>query len=169
MRRITILSLLAVTLFGGVASADHGRGRGRGGAGRAPGGVVVRDHRTYDRRPQRVRVQQPRRVRYERRPVYVNNGRFVFSGGVTRTYRRPVIQYRYYNYRVRPQIVVENYDPVPGYIWVAGSWSWNGREWMWTNGYYAPDPSYTQESYGYDTDGDGYADDFNNDGYPDNY
>jgi hypothetical protein len=57
-------------------------------------------------------------------------------------YRRPVIQYRYTNYRVRPQILVENYDTVPGYIWVAGQWQWNGYEWNWVSGHYAVDPNF---------------------------
>lgn len=175
MRRITLLSLLAVTLFGGIASADRGRDRGR--RGHAPGGVVVRDHRV-DRgvrykQPRVVRNNQHRvyrnqpRVRYERRPVYVNNGRYHFHGGVTRAYTRPVIKYRYYDYRYRPQILVENYQPMTGYIWVQGNWQWNGYEWLWVPGYYAPDPSY--QSSGYDTDGDGYADDFDGDGYHDGY
>lgn len=168
MRRITLLSILALTLFGGVASADRGRHRGHH-RGHAPGGVVVRDHRV-DRgvRHERPRVyRNHNRVRYERRPVYVNNGHYHFHGGFTRAYTRPIIKYRYYDYRYRPQILVENYDPVPGYIWVQGNWQWNGYEWQWQPGYYAPDPSY--QSYGYDTDGDGYADDYDGDGYNDSY
>jgi hypothetical protein len=74
-----------------------------------------------------------------RAPIYVNNGRYVFHGGVSRTYVRPVIRHRYYDVRVRPTIVVENYDPVPGYLWVQGHWQWNGYEWTWASGYYAPD------------------------------
>ena len=87
-----------------------------------------------------VVVRQRRAV--VRAPVYVSNGRYVFQGGVSRTYVRPVVRERYYNIRVRPQIIVENYDPVPGYIWVAGRWQWNGYEWAWTSGYYAPDTRY---------------------------
>jgi len=145
-------------LFGGVASADRWR-RGRDTSNHS-GGTVVRDHRSrdsvrvdrgyrrgYDRSYNRGYQQ---RVRVDRRPVYVNNGRFMFSGGVSRVYNRPVIRHRYYDYRYRPQIVVENYDPVPGYIWIQGSWSWSGYEWRWTSGYYSPDPNYNDGYYGDD-------------------
>lgn len=150
MRRILPITLLALTLLGGVATADRYRERDRREDRRDRRyerrddrrGPVVRDHRTY--RP----VQRDYRpVRHQRRAVardrvYVNNGRYVFNGGYTRTYVRPVIRHRYYNYRVRPQIIVENYDPVPGYVWMAGQWQWNGYEWTWTSGYYAPDTRY---------------------------
>jgi hypothetical protein len=133
MRRILPLTLLALTLVGGVASADHYR---RGGGG----GVVVRDHRGARPVARPVVVRQRRAV--VRAPVYVSGGRYVFQGGVSRTYVRPVIRERYYNVRVRPQIIVENYDPVPGYIWVTGRWQWTGYEWTWNSGYYAPDTRY---------------------------
>jgi hypothetical protein len=126
MRRILPLTLLALTLLGGVAAADHYR---RGGGG----GVVVRDHRAA--RP--VVVRERRAV--VRQPVYVSNGRYVFAGGVSRAYVRPVIRQRYYDVRIRPTLIVENYDPVPGYVWVRGRWQWNGYEWLWVSGYYAPD------------------------------
>ena len=107
-----------MSLTGGVAMADryherervveHGRGRE----------VVVRNN--YDRH------------------VWVGRGdRFYFHDGSYRAYHRPVIRERYYNYRVRPRVVVENYDPVVGYVWVPGSWQWNGREWVWFGGHYA--------------------------------
>ena len=78
----------------------------------------------------------------DRRPIYVNNSRYVFNNGRTFHYRRPVINYRYTNYRVRPQLLVENYDTVPGYIWVSGRWNWTGYEWDWVAGHYEIDPSY---------------------------
>lgn len=143
--------------FGGIASADPGRWRDTSDRS---GGTVVRDHRYRDhdrgdrtryRYRDRVRVDRYRdvrpRYRYDRRPVYVNNGRFVFHGGIVRSYHRPVIKYRYYDYRYRPSLLVENYDPVPGYTWVQGQWTWNGYEWTWQSGYYAPDPSYSQSYY----------------------
>ena len=147
-----MLALTALMLFGGVASADRGRERGRDTSHRS-GGTVVRDHRY--REPVRIdrgrgyvnRDRGPRRV--ERRPVYVNNGRFVFHGGITRTYTRPVIRQRYYDYRYRPQVIVQNFDPVPGYIWIQGQWNWNGYEWIWTDGYWAVDTNY-QDTYYYD-------------------
>lgn len=157
MRRI-IFTVLALTLFAGVASADRSWRRGRD-TSQHSGGTVVRDHRY--REPVRVdrgyRYRDNNRSNYrdnyrrvDRRPVYVNNGRFVFHGGITRAYNRPVFRHRYYDYRYRPQIVVENYDPVPGYIWIQGSWSWNGYEWVWSAGYYSPDPNYYDNGYGYD-------------------
>jgi hypothetical protein len=133
MRRILPLTLLTLTLVGGVASADHYR---RGGGG----GVVVRDHRGGGPVARPVVVHQRRAV--VRAPVYVSNGRYVFAGGVSHTYVRPVIRQRYFDVRVRPTLVVENYDPVPGYVWVTGRWQWNGYEWIWASGYYAPDTRY---------------------------
>jgi hypothetical protein len=124
---------MALTLLGGIATADrYRRGGDRRGGDR---GVVVRDHR--DSRP----VRRERRA-VVRNTVYHNNGRYVFHGGITRSYVRPVIRTRYYDVRVRPTIIVENYEPVPGYIWVQGHWQWNGYEWIWTSGYFAPDTRY---------------------------
>ncbi|MBS1119946.1 MAG: repeat (2 copies) [Deltaproteobacteria bacterium] len=111
--------------------------------------MVVRDHRGT-RRHDAVRVQPTRRVIERRRPVYASNGRFVFNGGVSYNYRRPVIQYRYTDYRYRPQILAENYEPVSGYIWVGGQWQWNGYEWSWVSGHYDLDPSYQYSSSNYD-------------------
>ena len=137
-------------LMGGVASAD--RWRGNRDSSRHSGGTVVRDHR--HREPVRVDRRDYRDSRYrgnhnrgnyrrvDRRPVYVNNGRFVFNGGYSRSYTRPVIRQRYYDYRYRPQIIVQHYDPVPGYIWMQGQWNWNGYEWLWTDGYWAVDTNY---------------------------
>ena len=82
------------------------------------------------------------------RPTFRNNT-FYFSGGHSRTYHRPVIRYRYRDYYRRPAIIVENYDPVPGYIWVAGQWSWNGYEWNWINGHYEVDANYVDDDYYY--------------------
>jgi hypothetical protein len=28
--------------------------------------------------------------------------------------------------------------PVPGYIWVGGSWGWIGNHWAWTQGHWGP-------------------------------
>lgn len=153
-------------LFTGVASADREWRRHRD----ASGGTVIRDSRYRDYERPRVRdysrYRNYNRVRVDRRPVYVNNGRFVFHGGYYKPYRRPVINYRYYDYRVRPQIVVENYDPVPGYIWVQGQWHWSGYEWIWQSGHYAPDPNWSQPYYN-----DSYYDNssyYDNESYYDN-
>ena len=162
MRRILPISLLALVLTGGVASADRWRDREwrtdrRGQVwhnhGNAHGGVVVRDHRRPVYRERYYGDRYRDRARYVRRPVYVNNGRFVFRDGFSRRYVRPVIRQRYFDYRYRPQIIVEHHDPVPGYIWVQGHWNWNGYEWIWVSGHFAPDPSYQYDynsSYNYD-------------------
>jgi len=125
-------------MLGGAAYAGRGRGHGHGNTGRSSGGVVVRDHRGGG---PVVRGGGPvvRDHRDHRGPshVRVSRGRYVFPGGVVRVYRKPVIRERYHNRHVRPAIIVESYDPVPGYVWVAGSWSWGGAEWVWTPGYWA--------------------------------
>ena len=99
------------------------------------------------------RADQPKRVNrpaqrsnrrvITRRPIYASNGSFVFHNGIRRSYARPVIQARYYNVRVRPPLVIENYDAVEGYVWVRGGWSWTGREWQWNGGHFAPDMQYS--------------------------
>jgi len=101
---------------------------------------VVRDHKQH--RVNRPAQRANRRV-IPRRAVHVHNGHFVFAGGVSRAYHRPVIRARYYNVRVRPQIIVENYRPEPGYIWVRGQWIWSGYEWRWGDGHFVPDPQYS--------------------------
>jgi hypothetical protein len=149
MRRILTFALLALTMAGGVAGADSHRHRDSGTRYQR-GGVSVQ--RSYPRqstwrqgyrqnyRPaynSRVVVQP--RVHVVRHPIYV---------------QRPVIRYRYYNYHQRPAILVENQQPMAGYIWVTGQWQWSGYEWIWQPGHYQPDPAY--DSYngyqnGYDT------------------
>jgi len=144
MRRIIPLALLALTVTGGVALADrHGGNRG---PDRHSGGVVVRDHRG----PVVVRDHRgpgyggrPGRRAIARNRVYVSNGRYVFGGGVVRTYVRPVVRTHYYDVRVRPVYLVENMEPVPGYVWIRGNWNWNGYEWAWVSGHYEPDARYS--------------------------
>jgi hypothetical protein len=104
----------------------------------AQGGVVVRPSRGHYQQPRRV-YQQPRHYTYNRgyyvaRPTYRYVRRPIYV-------QRPVVQYRYYNYAQRPALIVENYRSMPGYYWVAGQWSWNGYEWIWTPGHYEPDPN----------------------------
>lgn len=138
MRR-TLLVAAIVSLFVGTAYADHRHG-GRGPVirdhrgPRGPSGpvVVVRDHRGPARGPV-IRDHHGPRMTH----VRVSNGRYMFPGGVVRVYRRPVIREHYYNVHMRPPVIVESYDPVPGYVWVAGGWTWGGREWVWTPGYWA--------------------------------
>jgi hypothetical protein len=145
MRRIITSTLLLASLItGGTALADR-RG-GHEGHGR----VVV--HETYRGRPAvqgGVRVERPvyrgtvRHDRHviQRRPIYVNNGGYVFGSRVVR-YNRPVIRERYYNVRIRPQVVVENYPNQDGYVWTQGQWAWDGREWQWQSGHYEVDARY---------------------------
>lgn len=147
MRRILSLALLALTVTGGVAFADrHGGRRHDGPRNDRSGGVIVRDHRGGPQGPivrdHRDRGRPGRRAVVRNR-VYVNNDRYVFHGGVTRVYRRPVIRTHYYDYRVRPVVLVEQMEPVPGYVWVRGNWNWSGHEWIWVSGHYEPDVRYS--------------------------
>lgn len=134
MRRTLGLATVLTLILGGAAFADHGRG-GHGGGGR----VVVRDHRAAG--PVVVRDHRAAGpvVRDHRGPTHVRvaNGRYVFPGGVVRVYHRPVIREHYYNVHVRPPLLVESYEPVPGYVWVSGGWTWGGAEWVWSPGYWA--------------------------------
>ena len=150
MKKILVLSALTLVALAGVASADRGRHRGHwkhrpaaswsGGVHVSSPRVVVKPRVVVQSRP--GYVQRPRVVR---RPIFV---------------KAPVIQYRYTNYYQRPQILVENYPAQSGYYWVAGSWSWNGYEWVWTAGHYEPDPNYV-ESYAQPTYDDSYNYDYN--------
>lgn len=135
-------------LSGSVALADRGRGGDHRGASfehrpapqhrvhdhhdrhRGGGRVVAREHRDWYGGG---RVIVRNEARHHRRPIYVS---------------RPVIRERYYNYDRRPAVIVENYNPVAGYSWVAGGWTWNGYEWVWLAGHYEPDPSYVDRGYG---------------------
>jgi hypothetical protein len=140
-----LLSLSIILLCASTAFADHDRDH------RAP--VVVKEKVVV--KPVVVRekvVVQPARVRYtgpvranrrviERRPVYISNGAYVFANGHRYTYVRPVIREHYYNRAIRPTVIVENYETVPGYVWIRGGWSWDGREWIWAGGHYEADAS----------------------------
>jgi hypothetical protein len=162
MRRIITLTAIALGLSSGVALADRHRGGNGGNLGDRSGGVVVRDHRGGSFAPNRgswnhrgsVNRSYDRgytrpAVTVARRPVFATNGRFYFGGNNYRTYQRPVIDVRYRNYDQRPALIVEHADPMPGYLWIAGQWQWNGYEWIWTDGHYDVDPAYNQ---GYDSD-----------------
>jgi hypothetical protein len=70
----------------------------------------------------------------------VNNGHYRFHNGRSVVYTRPVISRRYYDFRVRPTVIVENYPSQAGYVWTSGHWNWNGAEWIWIGGHYSPDP-----------------------------
>jgi len=151
MLKALSLSALVLGLSGGVALADHGRGGDHRGASvehrPAPqsrvvirdhhewhggGGNVVRDHRDWNGGGRVIVRNEARYHRVDRRPIYIS---------------RPVIRERYYNYYRRPAVIVENYNTMPGYYWVAGGWAWNGYEWVWQAGHYEPDPSYVDQGY----------------------
>ena len=156
MKRI-ILAIACLGLAGGVASADrfHGsRGGSHGG-----GSVTVRDHRggCEWRGAREGGVRGNVGVRGGYHGTY-NHGSYnyghynrpVYTSGYRHTYvrrpiyvSRPIIRQRYYDYRYRPQLIVENYPARDGYFWVAGQWTWNGYEWLWQPGHYEPDPNYT--------------------------
>ncbi len=149
MRNKLALAALGLMLTGGVAMADHWRGEGHGR-------VVVEnrgrnEHVVVEGRHDRVVVGGGGRVVVGGGArvvggghVYLGHGdRYYFNGGRDyRVYHRPVIRERYYDYRVRPRMIVENYDPMPGYGWVQGGWQWNGAEWQWFGGHYAVEGSY---------------------------
>jgi len=116
----------------GTTYADHYHGdRGHG--------PVIRDHRGGGG-GERV-VERGPVVRDHRGPVVthvrVSGGRYVFPGGVVRAYRRPVFHEHYRDFHRRPAVIVEAYDPVPGYVWVGGNWGWSGAEWVWSPGYWS--------------------------------
>jgi hypothetical protein len=147
-RKLALLTILGLVLASSAAFADRGR---RGGGDRKGDRVVVRDHRAAprpvvrDHRGPRPAVRDhrgPGHVKHHgkhhrHKHVRVSGGRYVFPGGVVRVYKKPVIRERYYNRHVRPAIIVEHYDPVPGYVWVRGDWRWGRGEWVWTPGYWA--------------------------------
>lgn len=142
MKRTFAIMLFSSLMFGGVAFADHWHGGGHGPVVRdhraGPAPVVVRDHRAEGpRRPEGGVVVREHERRGPVEHVRVTNGRYMFPGGVVRVYHRPVIREHYYNVHMRPAVIVENYDPVPGYVWMSGSWAWGGAEWVWNPGYWA--------------------------------
>ncbi len=158
MKKLLVATALLLLGTAGTAAADHRGGRDNDRRER----VTVRDRGNYNNSRGNRQVVRDRgwnnrqQVRdrgwNNRRPVYVNNDRYHFHGGRSVVYRRPVIQQRYYNYRVRPTVLVENYETVPGYTWTQGNWQWNGYEWNWVNGHYDVDASYSDASYGYDNE-----------------
>jgi len=127
-----------------------------------PGRTVVRNNRTYVTRPRYTGNYRQNRVIVDRRPLYSNNGTFRFHNGRTVVYQRPIIRDRYYDVRVRPQVIVENYPSQYGYVWVSGSWGWNGGEWVWSGGHYEADPSYKVY---YDDDSYDVDEEFGDEGY----
>jgi hypothetical protein len=121
MRRIIPFVLAAITGLGGVAVADehhhdnHGQRHERA------------EHHAYNQR-------------------YYNHGYGYrgYYGGYR--YTRPYYGGRhYYEYYHRPTVIVENFAPRPGYVWIRGQWTWNGYEWIWLSGHFVASAYY----YGY--------------------
>lgn len=135
MMRLLMTTGLTLTMLLGVATADRGNGNRRNNA---PAAHNNRNHGKQSTRP----AARGDRRRIVRRPVRARRGQFVFANGTIQVYTRPVFTTRYYNRRARPAYVEESYAPVPGYVWVRGSWAWSGVEWRWNSGYYAADPQY---------------------------
>ena len=119
-----------------IVARDRGyyRGDGRviGDRGYYRGDGRVVGDRGYYRGDGRVIVGGPGYRHFDRRPIYVS---------------RPIIRERYFDYYRRPALIVENYNTMPGYYWVAGGWVWNGAEWIWQPGHYQPDPNYVDQGY----------------------
>ena len=137
MTRLLITTGLTLAMLMGVATADRGNGNGN----RRNNAPAAQNHRNHGQPSTRPAGRGDRR-RIVRRPVRARKGRFVFANGTTHVYTRPVIETRYRNRRMRPAILVESYETVPGYVWVQGGWAWSGVEWRWNSGYYAADPQY---------------------------
>ncbi|HEX7842588.1 MAG TPA: hypothetical protein VF469_34180 [Kofleriaceae bacterium] len=123
--------------FHGGGVVVRGGGEFRGGREFHGGGVVVRGGREWHGGGHVIVRGGGYYGGYTRRPIYVH---------------RPIIREHYFDYYRRPAVVVESYGPVTGYYWVAGSWQWNGYEWIWQAGHYEPDPNYVGPAYdgGYD-------------------
>jgi len=155
MLKLFPLTALVLGLSSGVALADHhGDHRGVGVVVEhraAP--TVVRDHREFHNNAIVVRDRDSYRGSY--RGDWHGGGRVIVHAGPG--YRhidrrpiyvsRPIIRERYFNYYRRPALIVENYNAMPGYYWVAGGWVWNGAEWIWQPGHYQPDPNYVDQGY----------------------
>jgi len=119
MRRILGFAFI-VSLFSigpAWADRDHRHGGGGGFHGGGGGGGHVVGHARGG-------------------PIRVVGGRYMFPGGGVHVYREPR-HVRYVNVHVRPSVLVEQYDPVDGYVWVRGNWRWGGSEWVWVPGYYS--------------------------------
>lgn len=46
----------------------------------------------------------------------------------------PVVVYR--DRPAPPPLIVEEYGPRQGYVWVQGHWRWNGHRYVWIRGHY---------------------------------
>jgi hypothetical protein len=129
IRRVLILSSLALALSGGAAFADRYRGGGARGGGYVSHPVASRGY------------SAPRSSGYGYRGGYAVRGGFGVRSGYDRRpiyMRGPVMREHYYNYYRRPAYITESYAAMDGYVWVRGDWTWDGAEWIWQPGHYQP-------------------------------
>jgi hypothetical protein len=128
-----------MALSGGVASADRG---GHGGGGHGGGGHVSARESFHGGGGARGGFVGHGPARGGGYYGGYGHGGYYGHGGWgyrDRVYMgRPFIGSHYYDYRYRPELIVEDYGVRDGYAWVRGSWSWNGAEWIWAPGYYEP-------------------------------
>lgn len=144
MRRIISLTALAIAMSGGVALANPGRSSSSGvrdhRGGYSQGGGSWNGGRSSSGHTVNPGYRHSGDGTYgsgTRSPIYVQrDNRFYFSGGVTRSYQRPVMRQRYFNYAARPAVIFESYQPMAGYDWSPGQWQWDGSEWIWLPGHY---------------------------------
>ena len=190
MRRILSLSALVLALSGGVALADRGGSRGHSGGMSSRGDLGYRGNvrgsfgghrdggfRGYGGGAGRAGGHVRAQTRPHRSNVYLNNGRFDFGGGVSFGWRVPAPARRHYDYRMQPAPLIENAQPMAGYLWIPGQWRWTGNEWSWSAGYYQPDPAYqsyapndpSSSPQGYPNGSPQQYSDGVPDGYPPNY
>lgn len=130
MNIITTAALLLALSSGSALADRHHGGWGRSGHGEWNRGRTWNG--SVQVRPQWNSYRTYREYRAPRRAIYV---------------RAPIIRERYFDVRVRPRVVVENYAPMAGYYWVNGRWDWDGVEWRWTPGHYEPQSNYIDSSY----------------------
>lgn len=144
LRRILMTCSLALMASAGAASADHFRGNAghgrvvrsepaRAEGGRWSGPVRYERGDGYQRRGAYDGRYDGRR--YEGREHFGERGRFEGRRYIYPE-RRYVVREHYYNRWARPGLIVENYAPMDGYVWVHGDWQWNGYEWIWYPGHY---------------------------------
>jgi hypothetical protein len=141
MKKI-ILSALVLALTSGAAMADRFHG-GHASGGARQGGVVVHSNGGHVNSGWHGNTVVHDRGGFNHgyeRPYYHTHG--VARGNIW--FNRPVIREHYYHYGYRPSLLVENYGPREGYIFVRGDWQWNGAEWLWMPGHYEPDQAYVE-------------------------
>lgn len=129
MKKLLGVFMVLSVAASGTALADrhHGGGHERARESRHEERREARhEERRAERRAERreerreVRREERREERYEHR-----------------RWRESERRYHYRDYYSRPSWVYEeSFEVRPGYEWRAGSWIWDGAEWLWTPGSY---------------------------------